>query len=380
MSLNDLKLSALAEDHQVATIDPGGVLLNSCHSLLDLRSSIGGQFFELFEAFVGLEPNVMGLTAANPELCLPKVSAPEFGTDEHLDFRFRFKGEGRPILLLISAHKTVNDSLREAQQRRNETSIELEYQHEQDATLRAENGDLRKYAHVISHDLKAPLRAIGHLAGWIEEAIEADNREKVTEYIDLLRSRTQRMESLVEGILGYSLSGGSAKERSEVPTRELVNDIVQHDLADLGVTFDIDSQLPVIVGSSTAIRQVLSNLLSNAVKHGRPEGAVISVRASFDGGYYRFAVTDNGPGIKPEDQARIFKPFEVLSQTTSAVGTGLGLGIATNIVETAGGTMGVISEPGNGATFWFNWPIPRSPQKTAQHSDVISRAEASTHG
>ena len=102
-----------------------------------------------------------------------------------------------------------------------------------------------------------------------------------------------------------------------------------------------------------------------------------------DGGYYRFSVTDNGPGIRPEDQARIFKPFEALPTSPLTSGAdprlGLGLGIAKNIVETAGGTMGLHSEWGHGATFWFNWPIPRA-RKTSDASTLErTPAQANSH-
>ncbi len=214
MNLDELKLAALAGEYQVATIDPDGTLLNSCHSLIDLRDSIGKPFFDHFSIFCGLHPEVMSLNESDPELCVPKVSAPEFRTDEHLDFRFRFRGKGRSVLLLISAHESVNRQLQETQQQRNETAIASEHQRDRDAATRAENGSLRNYASELSHDLKAPLRAISHLAVWVEEAVKEGNHDKVSEYLDLMKSRTHRMESLVDGLLERPRARGLCAESS----------------------------------------------------------------------------------------------------------------------------------------------------------------------
>jgi signal transduction histidine kinase len=205
MSLDAIKLAALAEDHQVATIDPNGTLLNSCHSVLDLRDAVGEPFFDRFSTFVGLHAEVMGLSEADPEICLPKVSAEEFGTEEHLDFRFCFAGEGQPLLLLISTHSSVNRHLKDTQQQRNETAIALEHQRGRNESVRAENGSLRSHASELSHDLKAPLRALSHLAIWIEEAVTTADSDKAAEYLGLMRSRVEQMTSLVDGRLDAPL-------------------------------------------------------------------------------------------------------------------------------------------------------------------------------
>ena len=216
MNLDETKLSALASDHQVALIDTGGALLDSCHSLINLRESIGEPFFDHFAAFTGLQTEVMGLNEDDPELCLPKISAPEFGTDEHLDFRFCFKGEDQPVLLLISAHRSINLHLTEIQQQRNEDAIALEYQSRASASVLAENTSLRSHTSELSHDLHAPLRAISHLASWIEEAVAAGDQDKTSEYVGLMKARTQHMTSLVDALLGNSRAGSSAAAQSTV--------------------------------------------------------------------------------------------------------------------------------------------------------------------
>ena len=73
MNLDEIKLAALAAEHQVATIDPSGRLLNSCHSVIDLRPSVGEPFFEFYSVFLGLHPEVQRLSKDDPELCIPKV-------------------------------------------------------------------------------------------------------------------------------------------------------------------------------------------------------------------------------------------------------------------------------------------------------------------
>lgn len=384
MSLDEIKLAALAGDHQVATIDQDGTLLNSCHSVLDLRDSIGEPFFERFAMFVGLHPEVMGLDESDPEICLPKVSAPEFGTDEHLDFRFCFKGEGRPILLLISAHSSVNRHLQDTQQQRNETAIALEHQKGRDASVRAENGSLRSYASELSHDLRAPLRALNHLATWIEEAVLAGDQDKTSEYLGLMRSRTERMTSLVDGLLDAPLTEEGADPPSEVATRKMIHDIVYHDLSDHQVAFQIDTHLPSVAGSHVDLRQVLSTLLNSAVQHAPREGAVVSVNCSVvpsnEGGFHRFAVADNGPGIPLEDESGASVPSGTLLASTNFVDTAVALGPAKQIVQAAGGVLGVESEAAGGVTLWFTWPITPLEDRNTPSSATASPNPAPSHG
>jgi signal transduction histidine kinase len=121
---------------------------------------------------------------------------------------------------------------------------------------------------------------------------------------------------------------------------------------DLATPFDPDI---AITADPWRLRQVMDNLLSNAVKFSPAGGAVRVYAERLDGGW-RISVADDGPGIRPEDRARLFQPFTRLSAHGGERSTGLGLAITQRIVEAHGGQIGVDSTHGGGATFWFTLP------------------------
>ncbi|MBN8609078.1 MAG: CHASE3 domain-containing protein [Deltaproteobacteria bacterium] len=230
--------------------------------------------------------------------------------------------------------------------------------------LERRNRDLDQFAYVTSHDLKAPLRAISNLAGWIEEDLGADAPKSVMEHVQLLKQRTERMNTLIEGILVYSRAGRSATTDS-VSLSRIVDEVrgllgvaperVVHRGEDLLLRTD-----------RTQITQVLQNLVSNALKHAgeTPEPVEVSWRPS-DPGFVEVRVRDHGPGIEPRFHDKIFEIFQTLNPRDKVESTGIGLAIVKKIVLGQGGNVRVESEPGQGATFVFTWPALSVP---APHS------------
>ena len=349
MTLAELKLSAIDGQHQVATLDPDGTLVESCHSLVDLSALVGTNVFESVSAFVGLGDVVGGLGPGDPVLQLPLAAIPEFGGDAHHDVSFRYQGEGEPILLLITDRAAANAALRAMQQERNETSISLDH-------ALTKNGELRQYAHVVTHDLKAPLRAVGHLVNWIDEAVEAQEYETLSEYLGLLRSKTRKMEGIIEGILGYSLRSDLGRPQSMVDTHRLVQEIIEDVAPGNGTKVVVPAELPVIHGAPAAVRQVFANLISNAVTHGRAEGGTVSITVEHGPSFHTFKVSDDGPGIAHDRIDTIFGAADALPASRSHPGSGLGLSIVRSAVRDVGGAVEVRSTPGDGATFIVRWP------------------------
>ncbi|QDV08810.1 Phytochrome-like protein cph1 [Planctomycetes bacterium Poly30] len=349
MSLAQLKLAALNDQFQIVVIMPDGEITASCDSLVDLSSLVGSNAFECISAFMGLEPALAALDDRQPELLLPTLCTPEFGTEVSYDVRFRYQCEGSPLLLLLSKSSATDPGVRSLQQQRNESAIALDH-------TRDQNKSLRSYAHVVTHDLKGPLRAVKHLVQWIDESIEQGDRDRTSDYLALLRERAESMEALIEGILGYSLDGDERASATSVDTLMLVRDIIRRETTDRQVTATVDERLPVIQGVPSAVQQVFSNLISNAIHHGRPIGGSLSVDVEHEEDFYRFSISDNGPGIDPRHFDGIFGTFTSLPAATGQAGRGLGLSIARSAVEAAGGTIAVESEPGHGATFIVRWP------------------------
>lgn len=227
--------------------------------------------------------------------------------------------------------------------------------------LRNKNSELEDFAYVVSHDLKAPLRAIGTLAEWIStdyaDRLDNDGREQLA----LLMQRVRRMHDLIEGVLKYSRLGRFKEERVPVDLSLLIPEVIDMVAPPEGLTVRVEGDMPVIVADRTRIQQVFENLVSNAVKFmDRPDGEIV-VSVSRDNGYWRFSVRDNGPGIEEKYHEKIFRIFQTLNARDDFESTGVGLTLVRKIVTMYGGDVHVESKPGEGSTFVFT--LPESERK-----------------
>jgi len=230
--------------------------------------------------------------------------------------------------------------------------------------VEAANQELADFAHVVSHDLKAPLRAIDSLAKWLA----ADYRDKFDdegrEQLNLLLGRVKRMHDLIDGILEYSRAGRIREEAVEVNLAELVPELIDLLSPPPHIRVTVETPLPKIVVERTRIEQALSNLLSNSIKYlDKPEG-LVGVGCTDDGDFWRFHVSDNGPGIEEKDRQRVFQLFETLKPRDKADSTGVGLAVVKKAVEMYGGRVWIESEIGKGSTFLFTLPKAGAGAKT----------------
>ncbi|MDX2163013.1 MAG: ATP-binding protein [bacterium] len=235
-------------------------------------------------------------------------------------------------------------------------SIDTTDRKAQETELKRMNEDLNNFAYVVSHDLKAPLRGIHTLAGWLNEdhgaAIGADGQELIT----MMQSRLLVMEGMIDGVLEYARIGRSDAEC--VPTD--VNEIVRQ-AADLVIPqgkarLHIDTPLPTIMTDPTRLRQVFQNLLDNAVKYCDKPLAEIHIGCEALATEWRFSVRDNGIGIAESQYDRIFQIFQTLAPREEKGSTGIGLAILKRIIEQYGGKIEVESIVGEGSTFYFTLP------------------------
>jgi signal transduction histidine kinase/CheY-like chemotaxis protein len=221
--------------------------------------------------------------------------------------------------------------------------------------LERSNAELDQFAYVASHDLKAPLRGIANLAQWIEEDMDAELGPEALEQLALLKSRVQRMEGLINGILDYSRAGRVPGQPERVDAGRLVLDVVEL-LAPARGSVQVGQAMPELFTERVPLEQILMNLIGNALKHARRDDALVRVDARAAGDAWEFAVADNGPGIAAEFHDKIWGIFQTLEPRDVVEGTGIGLSIVKKIVESKGGRAWVESEPGAGATFRFTWP------------------------
>jgi light-regulated signal transduction histidine kinase (bacteriophytochrome) len=224
------------------------------------------------------------------------------------------------------------------------------------AILEKRNAELDQFAYIVSHDLKAPLRAIANLSQWLEEDLDGYLTEETRHQMNLLRGRVHRMEALINGLLQYSRVGRLQSELEVVDVEALLAEVIDSLAPPPEFTVTVMSGMPTLLTECLPLEQVFANLISNGIKHNhRPDGhIVISVVEQTD--FYEFAVKDNGPGIAPEFHEKVFVMFQTLEARDTVENTGVGLAIVKKIIEDKGGTISVESEPNQGATFRFTWP------------------------
>ena len=229
------------------------------------------------------------------------------------------------------------------------------------AAIERSNRALDEFAHAISHDLKAPLRSVANYARWIEEDLGSGLTGEPRAHMDLLRSQVERMRTMIDGVLEYARSGRTRTEPEAVDTASVVNEVIALIDPPKSCTIEVSPNLPVFNAERAPLRQVLLNLIDNAIKHSRRDDVRVVVNAIDAGTAYEFTVRDNGPGIAPRAQEKIWTLFHTLQPKKPAFsagedGTGVGLAIVRQIVELQGGRAWVESEEGKGATFHFFWP------------------------
>lgn len=229
--------------------------------------------------------------------------------------------------------------------------------------LKRSNQDLDQFAYVASHDLKAPLRGIANLTEWIEEDLGDAITPESREHMQLLKGRVHRMEALIDGILTYSRAGRVREEPVQVDVGVLVAECVELLAPPTETQVVIRSGMPTLLTERVPMQQVFMNLIGNALKYNRRPGARVEIAAEPEGNDYRFAVSDNGPGIEPRYRERIWQIFQTLEARDKVEGTGIGLSVVRKIVEARGGATWLDSEVGRGTTFYFTWPI-----QPARHS------------
>jgi PAS domain S-box-containing protein len=223
--------------------------------------------------------------------------------------------------------------------------------------------ELESFSYSVAHDLRSPLRSIQSFTQFaIDEAgakLGADERG----YLDRVQKAAARLDRLISDLLAYSRVSKTRVELVPVNLCRLVGDICrEHDEFRMPkADVRIEGALGTVIGNEAYLTQTVTNLLGNAVKFvppgRRPEVRVWSERR---GGRVRLLIRDNGIGIAPEHQGRIFEIFERLHRHGAYEGTGVGLAIVRRAVQRMNGDVGLESQPGAGTTFWIDLPTPNA--------------------
>jgi PAS domain S-box-containing protein len=218
------------------------------------------------------------------------------------------------------------------------------------------NRELSDFAHVVSHDLKAPLRGIGSLANWLQQDYADKLGPEGAEQLRMIGGRVARLSGLIDGILSYSRAGRTHRSQTVVSLDALVRGTLEMLAPPAHITVAVASELPQIRMDPTKAQQLFQNLLSNAVKYMDKPSGRIAVSCVAADGFWHFSVADNGPGIEEKYFERVFHLFQTLAPRDEVESTGVGLAVVKKIVETEGGRIWIESVFGHGATFHFTLP------------------------
>lgn len=313
-----------------------------------------------------------------------KTGTPEIIPDTSLDTRYiiddkvRFSEISVPIIadgeiigVIDSEHTSKNfftkDHLETLQtiaglaatQLKNALSLRLREEAEKQKEvllkdLTKSNQELNDFAHVVSHDLKSPLRSMNALVAWLQEDCASFSNENIDTNFKLLLKKIDRMDLLINGILSYASIDKVEKKDKPINLNELVKDLLDTIHVPNHIHIEFKAKLPIVKADSFKMIQLFQNLLSNAIKYSDKDEGKIIIDCISKKEEWEFRIQDNGMGISEKYFDKIFKVFQVLEESEES--TGVGLSIVQKIIAFYNGKIWLESKLKQGTTFFFTLP------------------------
>ncbi|MGE5500173.1 MAG: sensor histidine kinase [Syntrophothermus sp.] len=224
--------------------------------------------------------------------------------------------------------------------------------------LKNSNRELESFAHIVSHDLREPLRMISSYSTLLERRYKNRLNEEALKFLKFITEGTGRMQQLISGLQSYSSATVKSGALEITDTNALISEVLQ----DLKLVLEeshvrvITEELPTIKADPVQIRQLFQNLISNAIKYHSDRNPAVYISAEKTKQEVIFTVRDNGIGIEPADHERIFMIFQRSGEFRKYPGAGIGLAICKRIVERHGGKIWVKSHKNEGTAFFFTIP------------------------
>lgn len=328
---------------------PGGALAALKQSRFDLvltdlaMSEMDG--VGLLQAALELDPNLVGIIMTGEGTIASAVQAMRVGAFDYILKPFKVS----VILPVLSRALGVR-------RLRLENAALLERVQQRTAELEAANKELEAFSYSVSHDLRAPLRAVSAFSAILVEQFATEMPEEARRLLDYIHGGARKMDQLIDDLLRFSHVERQPLSKRRVNMRELAEEALlplRAQPRDRPIEVRM-ADLPESFGDPALLRLVYSNLLSNAFKFtGRTDRAVVEVGWEEDAGRIVYFVRDNGAGFDMQYADKLFRVFQRLHSTAQFEGTGVGLSLVQRIVDRHGGRVWAKGEPDRGATFFF---------------------------
>ena len=217
--------------------------------------------------------------------------------------------------------------------------------------LERSNEELKNYAHIVSHDLKSPLRSIEALISWLKEDYGEAFDDKGLEYVQMLEDKIENMDHLIDGILKYSSINAEDMHKEDVDVNEILEDIIDTIYIPEHVEVKIVGEMPQLRADRTRMYQLFQNIISNGVNYIENKKGLVEVACEDEKNFWLFSIRDNGIGIPKEYHNKVFKIFQSFGSYNKS--SGIGLSIVKKIIDVYQGRIWLESEENKGTTFFI---------------------------
>ncbi|MCI4649726.1 ATP-binding protein, partial [Phaeodactylibacter sp.] len=285
-------------------------------------------------------------------IALLSISPPLADRVDPLDSIITFIGTSLAVSLMITYFFHENQKY-EAEQAQLMKSLKAS-----NAALQKANIELERFAYIASHDLKTPIRNISSFLGLAERDLKKGKYDDLHTFFGYAKAGAHQMNTLVEDILDFSrLNSTKAQKTESTNLNELVTSCIEQLSATYGDQFEVKMHhLPTVQTSPSLLSILCMNLLDNAIKYNTTDRPTIEVLAQSYSESWIISFKDNGIGIAPEFQDKVFDMFQRLHPPDQYSGTGIGLAMCKKVTQRLGGTIQLRSQPGKGSTFLVSLP------------------------
>lgn len=342
----------------IANMQMGLIEVDNDDNILFANQAFGDMSGFSLAELIGENASALLLTNKNDTIIKEKLQLRKTNVSDSYEVKVTTKnGEERNWLVSGAPNRTFNGEIKGSVGIHLDITDQKKMENEKEKLLQKlakQNEYLNEYAHVVSHDLKSPLRSIHALLSWIQEDNEKEFSDQTQEYLNQIRDKVEKMDNLIQGILTYSKIESQKRMAEKTNLNEVVRNTMETIHIPKNIVVTITNELPTMQTDSFIMHQLFQNLISNAVTYNDKQNGVVEIAVTESKKHYIFSVKDNGIGIDIKYQSKIFQIFE--SYSKNAKSTGIGLAIVKKIVNLCNGKIWLESQVGIGTIFYIKLP------------------------